>query len=102
MKMILVACALALGLTGCASMGNAPSQANISETAKKIQSYTRLACGFLPTVSTIAAILSRGASAGPAAIASDICAAVTTVPLADGPGHKPKVAGVVVHGKFVR
>ena len=89
---------LALGLSGCATI---PTAENISESAKKIQSYTRLACSFVPTITTIANILSRS-SAPITAIAADICAAVTTAPLADGGPRQAKVNGVVIRGRFVK
>lgn len=99
MKKLVLLLALALG--GCAT--GLPSTEDISARAKQIQSYTKLACSFVPTVATIAAIVSKGGSAGITEIASDICTAVTTAPLADGPGDRiPRVKGVVVKGKFVR
>lgn len=102
-KLVLLIC---LGLAGCASTpggpAGVPTTTQISATAKTIQGYTKLACSFIPTVATIAAILSSGASAPVATIASDICAAVTTAPLADGGPRQAKVYGVVVKGKFVK
>ena len=92
-----------LALAGCAGLPGTPtSTADVSAKAKEIQGYTRLACSFVPTIGTIANILSSGAATPAVAIASDICAAVTTAPLADGPGRVPKVRGVVIKGSFVR
>lgn len=88
---------LALGLAGCAG---GPGQ--ISESAKQIQAYTKLFCSFVPTLGTVAAILSSGTSAPFTVIAKDICDAVTNVPLADGPRRQPKAYGVVIKGSFVK
>lgn len=91
-----VIAATALLLAGCAG-----GAGKISDRAKEIQDYTRIACSFVPTLATIAAILSSGTSAPVATIVADICAAVTTAPLADGPSSgPPKVYGVVIKGKF--
>lgn len=88
-----------LAISGCA--GVTPS--DLTARAKQIQDYTRLACSFVPTISTIAAILSSGTSAAFTTIAADICAAVTTAPLADGPRRgPPKAYGVVIKGQFVK
>lgn len=94
-KLLLIGC---LGLAGCA--GTSPS--DISVRAKQIQDYTKLACSFVPTAATIAAILSSGTTAAFTTIASDICAAVTTAPLADGGPRAAKAYGVVIKGSFVK
>lgn len=106
-KFVLLLC---LGLGACSSVpggtAGVPTTTQISDTAKTIQTYTKLACSFIPTVATIASILSSGASAGAAAIASDICAAVTTAPLADGGPRTPKLTynnrTTVIKGAFVK
>lgn len=93
----------ALLLSGCASTpGGVPTTGDISNTAKEIQNYTRLFCSFVPTIGTIASILSAKA-AMPVQVATDICAAVTTAPLAEGPGRRmdPRVHGVRIKGRFV-
>lgn len=91
---------LAFALSGCATTGGV-SPEGISETAKKIQSYTRTFCSFVPTVQTIVSIISK--SAGDSiGIARDICQAVTTAPLADGGTRRVVVRGVPVKGSFVR
>ena len=99
MKKLLVIGFLALSLGGCASM---PSTGDLSARAKQIQDYTRLACKFVPTVSTIANILSSGIAAPATMIAADICNAITTVPLADGGPRAAKVYGVAIKGKHIR
>jgi len=87
-----------VALAGCAGM---PSTSDISARAKEIQGYTKLACSFVPTIATIVSIINAGAGAA-LTIANDICAAVTTAPLADGGPRQAKVNGVVIRGKFVR
>lgn len=94
-KLALIAC---LALAGCAG---GPGQ--ITDRAKEIQGYTKLFCSFVPTLGTIAAILSSGTSAPITTIAQDICTAVTTAPLADGPRRgPPRAYGVVIKGSFVK
>lgn len=97
-----IALLLCLGLAGCGTTGGLPSTADISARAKQIQEYTRLACSFVPTIATIASIIGKGGSQ--LTIAQDICAAVTTMPLAEGPGRprRPRVNNVPIHGRFVR
>lgn len=98
-KLALISC---LVLAGCGTT----SVEQVSERAKEIQNYTKLFCSFVPTIGTIANILSTGASAPAVMIATDICTAVTTAPLADGPGRVPKVTynnkTVVIKGRFVK
>lgn len=105
MKRIVFGLALLLG--GCATgTNNIPTTTQISDTAKQIQTYTRTICSFVPTIATIASIISAGGAAGVTQIAQDICAAVTTAPLADGPNpqlrNTASVNGVVISGRFVR
>ena len=113
MKRLLVI-GLCFGLAGCAGGVNLPAipgtapinttttGGTVSSTAQKIQSYTRLACNFVPTISTIANILSGGSAMPFTAIAQGICDAVTTAPLADGGPRQAKYNGVVIRGKFVK
>lgn len=100
MKRLIVV--VAFLLAGCATT----SVDQVQTKAKEIQNYVRLACSFVPTIGTIANILSTGTTAPVTAIASDICTAVTTAPLADGPGRIPKVTynnkTVVIKGSFVK
>lgn len=90
-----------LAVAGCSTV---PSTGTITERAKEIQGYTKLACSFVPTIGTIAAILSSGASVPITTIANDICTAVTTAPLADGGPRQAKVMYnnkvVVIKGRF--
>lgn len=109
-----IAIVLCLGLAGCGGGVNLPAipgtapinttttGGTVQSTAQKIQSYTRLACNFVPTISTIANILSSGASVPFTTIAQGICDSVTTAPLADGGPRQAKYNGVVIRGKFVK
>ncbi len=86
-----------LALAGCASI---PSQGGI----KDIQSAAASICKFVPTAQTVANILlsSNMAVASTLAVATAICSAVTTAPLADGGPRQAKVNGVVIRGRFVK
>ena len=97
-RLLLLGC---LALAGCGTTGTISTE-DVSERAKQIQDYTKTFCKFVPTIGTIAAILSKGASASILGIATDICTAVTTAPLADGGARTPKVQGVVIRGRWVK
>lgn len=96
--MRIAALGLALTLGACATV----TPQNITDRAREIQNYTKLACSFVPTVATIAAIVSKGSTASVAQMASDICAAVTTAPLADGGTRRAyHPSGVRIRGQFI-
>ena len=101
MKKLVISAAFALTLASCATT---PTNSNIAQ----IQQAAVNICKFLPTAQTVAGILISSSSmvlATANAVASAICSAVTTNPLADGPGaknYKPHVNGVPVKGKFVK
>jgi hypothetical protein len=99
MKKLVLITALALG--GCATV---PTASDITTRAQQIQQYTRLFCSFVPTIATVAAIINREATATASQMAVDICAAVTTAPLAEGPGRRgpPMYKGVRIKGSFVQ
>lgn len=98
MRKILMAMTCCVLLSGCATGGN------VDGTIAQIQATARSICSFVPTVETVAKILAGGTAIDTASgIANAICAAVTTRPLADGPGDgKPRVRGVIIKGQFVR
>jgi len=94
MKRFLIIGALALSLGACTTT-------QTTDTISKVQEYTRLACSFVPTAKTVAAIFTTGLTSA-FDTATAICNAVTTAPLADGPGDRtPRVRGVKVEGKRV-
>ena len=97
--MLAVPVAAALSLSGCAGITAATTATIISQ----VQQATVLACGFLPTASTIANILAAGNPAVQAvsAVATAICTAVTAKVARRG-GAIPNVNGVAVHGRFVQ
>lgn len=101
MKKLLLAGALALSLGACAT-------SNIDEQIVQVQQQTRAICAFVPTVTTVAKIIAS-LTGGVDAInligtaAQGICTAVTTQPLAEGPGKRqPEAFGVKIEGHFVR
>lgn len=98
MRKVLLTTLAGIALVGCSTT----SVEQVSAKAKQIQDYTKLFCSFVPTIGTVAAILSKGSSLPVTQIAQDICTAVTTAPLADGPARVPRVYGVVIKGRFVR
>ena len=86
----------ALLLAGCATGGDVIAQ------AKQIQNNIRLACSFVPTLASIAALISSN-TATASGIVNSVCSAVSTAPLADGPGERVWIVnGVRVKGSFVR
>ena len=72
-------------------------------TPADVQAAAVSACGFLPTVSSVAALITASPAVGTAVgIASLICAAV--VPAKSSARLRavaPTVNGVVIHGRFV-
>lgn len=113
MRKTILALAVAVPLAGCASTSSQQAQyiadkittytADFKEKAKAVQARAIQICEYVPTAASVIAIFNSGIGADVGVVANAICAAVTTVPLADGPGDKrPKVGGVVVRGHFVK
>ncbi len=99
-----LALVLALGLAGCATT---PGNIGSSTGIKDIQTAAVAICKFLPAATFVSNLLLSGNSIATSAtdIAAKICTAVTTNPLADGPGaknYRPHVNGIRVQGRFVR
>lgn len=102
MRRLLMASAISGSLLfgGCATTGGIdPNQ------IAQIQEYTRLACSFVPTASTVAQIIAamvggQAAVATAAQAAEAICAAVTSKSARRG--HPPMAYGVRIRGEFVR
>lgn len=70
---------------------------------KSVQNYTVSLCSYLPAVASITALFNSNYSQNVAIVGTAICNAVTSIPLADGPGdRKPRVNGIVIKGKFLR
>lgn len=90
--------AAAVMLSACSSPDD------IAQQIKQVQNYTKMICAYVPTGETVAKILAAGTIVDTiSGVADAICSAVTTAPLADGPGdHLPRVNGVVIKGRFVR
>lgn len=113
MKKLLFALAFAGALAGCTSGPTKTAQdiatsistasQTVNEKVVSVKSYAEQVCKYVPTAATVISIFNSGFGTDVAAVANAICAAVTTVPLADGPGdHRPRVNGVVVRGRFVK
>lgn len=119
MKKLIIVGISCLALTACAGDPSPTAQsiaANINNAvttvkdnavtiqakAKVAQSYAEQICGYRPYLASAIAIFNSGFSADVGVVANAVCNAVTSVPLADGPGdHLPRVNGVVIKGKFI-
>lgn len=103
MRKILLSGALAAGfiLSGCATTGT-----DQKAFIEQVRQAAVAVCGFLPTAQTVGSIILAGnpAFVTASAIANAICAAVTAPEVkALGPRRAPPVvAGVVIHGEFIR
>lgn len=107
---------LLLTLAGCATNNPLPAGRGVlsplvdsgvitEETrtkARQVQVATKDYCGYIPTIGTLVSLFSAGVGGGVAAVASVVCDAITTAPLADGGGRLAYVNGVRIKGKFVR
>lgn len=108
MKKIFLISALALSLVGCTTAQDVATSITTAtqttkEKVKSVQGYATQICSYVPLASTVVNIFSSGYSADVSTVANAICNAVTSIPLADGPGdHKPRVNGVIVKGNFIR
>ena len=108
---IAILCAAALSIGACsgsipvkqADPSAPPQMPGVGPNPSKIKQLVLQGCGFVPTLETIAGILTASPFVPAAgAVADAICNAVTTIPFADGPGdHLPRVNNVVVKGYFV-
>lgn len=108
MKKFLILGMLGFALAGCTTAKEiattiTTTTQSVTEKAKETQGYAVTVCGYLPALASVIAIFNSGFSSNVAVVGNAVCDAVTSIPLADGPGdHKPRVNGVVVQGKFVR
>lgn len=102
MKSLLLAMALAVGLAGCGPASDDGS----TDPIATVQVLVEKTCSFVPTASSVAAMLAANNPAvqGTVAIATAICAAVTrkSVTPGDGSDCYGTVNGVCVEGKFKR
>ena len=98
MKKILLALPLLGLLAACGTTSN------IEDNISSVQSYTKTICKFVPTVATVAKIISTSLIIDSASgIAAGICAALATAPLADGPGKSGAYySGVRIEGRYVK
>lgn len=108
MKKFLIIGIACLALAGCQTAQDVATAITTAtqtatEKVKSVQGYTVQVCGYLPAAASVIGIFNSGYSNAVAAVGSAICNAVTSIPLADGPGdHKPRVNGVIIKGSFVK
>ena len=75
----------------------------VRDKAAAAQGYATQFCGYLPTLTSVISIFNSGIGSDARTVGDAICNAVTSIPLADGPGDRlPRVNGVVLKGKFVK
>lgn len=113
LRRLLIVPALLAGITlgGCATTGGAGA-GGVSETISQIQSVAQQVCGFVPTATTVARVITTFTGGGGAVdmvsqIASGICAAVASAPKSMVRGKKrlaraPVYRGVRIQGSFSR
>ena len=108
MKKLIIIGITCLALAGCQTAQDVATTITTAtqttkEKVKSVQGYAVSVCGYLPAASSVIGIFNSGYGMGVAAIGGAICNAVTSIPLADGPGdRKPRVNGVVIKGTFVK
>lgn len=108
MKKILIISCLFLTLAGCQTAQDVATSIttvtqSTKEKIKSVQGYATQICGYLPYASAVIGIFNSGYSNDVSTVSNAICNAVTSIPLADGPGdRKPRVNGVVIKGQFVK
>ena len=108
MKKLLIIGAMTLALAGCQTAQDlATDITTVTQTTKEkvksVQGYATQICGYLPAAASVIGIFNSGFGSGVSAVSNAICNAVTSIPLADGPGdRKPRVNGVVIKGTFVK
>ena len=98
MKKLFLIPLFSLALSGCATLPQ------VTTTIGAVQQAAVIACGFLPTVSTVAGILSGGNAAvlTAEAIATAICSAVHPAQSGRLGARRMTVNGVPIRGRFVR
>lgn len=104
MRKFMLALPLLATLAGCAT-GTSPAPTNV-DIIKAVRDAAVATCGFLPDAVTVGNIILAGnpAFVTASAIATAICAAVNNLPktaMRRG-AAVPTVAGVPIHGRFVR
>jgi len=108
MKKFLIIGALTLTLAGCQTAQEiattiTTATQTTTEKVKSVQGYAVQVCGYLPAAASVIGIFNSNFSSSVAVVGNAICNAVTSIPLADGPGdRKPRVNGIVIKGGFVR
>lgn len=110
MRKLLVGAALAAGLAlaGCQTAADLATDIStvaqsVNQKAKAAQAEAVKICDFVPALASVVSIFNSGFSSNVSTVGHAICDAVTTLPLADGPGdRRPRVNGVLIKGEFVK
>ena len=109
MKKFILIAALGLALAGCGqTAGDIATSittvtASVKEKAQVAQGRATTICGYVPTIATLISIFNSGFSNDVSTVANAVCNAVTSLPLADGPGdRKPRVNGIVIKGAWAK
>jgi hypothetical protein len=108
MKKLLIIGVTCLALAGCQTAQDVATTITTAtqttkEKVKSVQGYAVSVCGYLPAAASVVGIFNSGFGNSVAAVGSAICNAVTSIPLADGPGDRlPRVNGVIIKGSFVK
>lgn len=114
MKKLILAALLAVSVSACASVpgsqpsGPSPAVRDIGATVQEVRDGVVQACGYLPTVTTVANIVTTftggGAAVAPvSAVIGAICNAVTPPVVAGRRARASfRVNGVRIRGRFVR
>jgi hypothetical protein len=97
MRHVILAAALAAGLTAC---GTITGGGSVDPRVLQVQEYAKTACGFLPTAATIDALLNAGSFSGYIALGQAICDAVMRANQMRS-GKTPVLNGVILEGTFV-
>ena len=112
MRNVIIAAVIVGSAMGVAACSTTPTTTSIATIEQQVQQDAQLACGFIPDVATIAALI-PGAGAGvsiASTIASIVCGAVANAPklasatpgasVSVGTVKLPSGKVVVVKGKF--
>lgn len=98
-RVLLLSVALgALALGGCAGVTSATIQADVAAIEAQVQADANLACGFIPTIATVAAFIPGVGiiAADAATIAQGICTAIAKAPVVVAPSLRARAVALGV------
>ena len=96
MRNVILAAALAVGLTACGTTGSG----GVDPRILQVQEYAKKVCGFIPTAATIDSLLNGGAFSGYIALGQAICDSVMRAQQMRA-GKTAVLNGVILEGTFV-